>query len=187
MASEQVRHPVANVASSNAVQKILDQYPWADSGLKWKGTMVFKEQPGEDRSTLFDSAKKPGPNPQSGPSSSGKDAVTSDAPPPKAMPSASEADSQGDASSSDSQALHRLSQGKGWKLEGLRLQEDGYHPLQASASLMALPQRSPLRSPRGRIESSRKASSSTKAGSEGSFYSIPDQELSSEVAMDSHN
>ena len=71
-----VRHPVPNVASSNAVQKVLDQYPWADSGLKWKGTMVFKEQPGEDRSTLFDSAKEPGPNPPSGPSSSGKDAVT---------------------------------------------------------------------------------------------------------------
>ena len=48
-----LRHPVANVASSNAVQEVLHQYPWADSGLTWKGTMVFKEQPGEDRSTLF--------------------------------------------------------------------------------------------------------------------------------------
>ena len=50
--------------------------------------MVFKEQPGEDRSTLFDSAKKPGGDPSSGPSSSVKDAVSSGAPPSKAMPSA---------------------------------------------------------------------------------------------------
>ena len=58
-----VRHPVPNVASSNAVEKVLNQYPWADSGLRWKGTMVFVEKPGEDRSTLFDSAKKPGVDP----------------------------------------------------------------------------------------------------------------------------
>ena len=34
----------------------------------------------------FESATRPGPNPASGPSSSGKDAETSSAPPPKAMP-----------------------------------------------------------------------------------------------------
>ena len=84
-----VRHPVPNVASSNAVKKVLDQHPWVDSGLQWKGTMVFKESPGEDRSALFESAKKPGVNPLSGPSSSGQDASSSSAPPAKAMPSAS--------------------------------------------------------------------------------------------------
>ena len=95
-----VRHPVPNVASSNAVQKVLDQYPWADSGLQWKGTMVFEEKPGEDRSTLFDSAKKPGVNPPSGPSSSGQDASSSTAPPAKSMPSAStKATSTGKAAS----------------------------------------------------------------------------------------
>ena len=83
-----VRHPVPNEASSNAVKKVQDQYPWVDSGLQWKGTMVFKESPGEDRSALFESAKKPGVNPLSGPSSSGQDASTSSAPPAKAVPSA---------------------------------------------------------------------------------------------------
>ena len=77
-----VRHPVPNVASSNAVQKVLNHYFWEDSGLQWKGTS-------EDRSTLFDSAKKPGVCPPSGPSSSGQDALPSTAPPPKSMPSAS--------------------------------------------------------------------------------------------------
>ena len=83
-----VRHPVPNEASSNAVKKVLDQYPWVDSGLQWKGTMVFKESPGEDRSALFESTKKPGVNPLSGPPSSSQDASTSSAPPAKAMPSA---------------------------------------------------------------------------------------------------
>ena len=95
-----VRHPVPNVASSNAVQKVLNQYPWVDSGLKWKGTMVLVEKPGEDRSTLFDSAKKPGVDAHSGPSSSGQDASSSRAPPAKAMPSAlTEAASTGKAAS----------------------------------------------------------------------------------------
>ena len=84
-----LRHPVPNVASSNAVQEVLHQYPWADSGLSWKGTVVYKEQPGEDRTTLFETATRPGPPPANGPSNSGKDAETSSAPPPKAMPSAS--------------------------------------------------------------------------------------------------
>ena len=66
------------------MKKVLDQYPWVDSGLQWKGTMVFKESPGEDRSALFESAKKPGVNPLSGPSSSSQDASTSSAPPAKA-------------------------------------------------------------------------------------------------------
>ena len=83
-----VRHPVPNVASSNAVQKVLNQYPWVDSGLKWKGTMVLVEKPGEDRSTLFDSANKPGVNPHSGPSSSGQDALSSTAAPAKSSSSA---------------------------------------------------------------------------------------------------
>ena len=47
---------------------------------------VFKESPGDDRSALFESAKKPGVNPLSGSSSSGQDASTSSAPPAKAMP-----------------------------------------------------------------------------------------------------
>ena len=97
-----VRHPVPNEASSNAVRKALDKYPWVDSGLRWKGTMVYTESPGEDRSTLFESARKPGVNPQSGPASSSQDASTSPAPPAKAMPGAlSKADSStGKAASS---------------------------------------------------------------------------------------
>ena len=83
-----VRHPVHNEASSNAVKKVLDQYPWVDSGLQWKGTMVFKESPGEDRSTLFEDTKKPGVKPPSGPSTSSPDASSSSAPPAEAMPSA---------------------------------------------------------------------------------------------------
>ena len=81
-----VRHPVPNEASSTAVKRVLDKYPWADSGLQWKGTMVYTES--EDRSTLFESARKPGINPQSGPASVSQDASTSSAPPAKAMPSA---------------------------------------------------------------------------------------------------
>ena len=82
-----VRHPVPNEASSTAVRRCW--IPWVDSGLQWRGTMVYKESPGEDRSALFESAKKPGVNPQSGPASSSQDALTSPAPPAKAMPSAS--------------------------------------------------------------------------------------------------
>ena len=109
-----VRHPVPNVASSNAVQKVLNQYPWADSGLQWKGTMVFVEKPGEDRSTLFDSAKKPGVNPLSGPSSSGQDASSSTAPPAKSMPSAStKATSTGEATSPGRPASESAATGKG--------------------------------------------------------------------------
>ena len=80
----------------------LDKYPWVDSGLRWKGTMVYKESPGEDRSTLFESARKPGVNPLSGPASASQDASSSPAPPAKAMPDAlSKADSStGKAASS---------------------------------------------------------------------------------------
>ena len=109
-----VRHPVPNVASSTAVEKVLDQYPWADSGLQWKGTMVFVEKPGEDRSTLFDSAKKPGVNPLSGPSSAGQDALSSTSPPAKSMPSAStKAMSTGQATSSERPASESAATGKG--------------------------------------------------------------------------
>ena len=83
-----VRHPVPNQASSSAVHMALDRYPWVDSGLRWKGTMVYSESPGEDRSTLFESARKPGVNPLSGHASSSQDALTSSAPPAKAMPGA---------------------------------------------------------------------------------------------------
>ena len=64
--------------------------------------MVYKESPGEDRSTLFESARKPGVNPLSGPASSSQDALSSPAPPAKAMPDAlSKADSStGKAASS---------------------------------------------------------------------------------------
>ena len=97
-----VRHPAPNQASSSAVGMALDRYPWVDSGLRWKGTMVYKESPGEDRSTLFESARKPGVNPLSGPASSSQDASSSPAPPAKAMPDAlSKADSStGKAASS---------------------------------------------------------------------------------------
>ena len=97
-----VRHPAPNQASSSAVGMALDRYPWVDSGLRWKGTMVYKESPGEDRSTLFESARKPGVNPLSGPASSSQDALSSPAPPAKAMPDAlSKADSStGKAASS---------------------------------------------------------------------------------------
>ena len=88
MAGQLSETPCPNEASSNAVKKVLDQYPWVDSGLQWKGTMVYKESPGEDRSALFESARKPGVNPQSGPASSSQDASSSLAPPAKAMPSA---------------------------------------------------------------------------------------------------
>ena len=84
-----LRHPVANVASSDAVKEVLHLHPWADSGLSWKGTMVFKEWFGEDRSALMAAASKPGQPTAKGESSTGKDAESSSMPPPKAMPSAS--------------------------------------------------------------------------------------------------
>ena len=108
-----VRHPVPNVASSNAVQKVLNQCPWADSGLQWKGTIVFVEKPGEDRSTLFDSAKKPGVDPVSGPSSSGQDASSSTAPPAKSPPSAlTETTTSGKAASPGRPASESAATGK---------------------------------------------------------------------------
>ena len=61
-----MRHPVANVASSNAVQDVLHPYPWADSGSFWEGTMVFKERSGEDRSALMAASSKPGQAPAKG-------------------------------------------------------------------------------------------------------------------------
>ena len=108
-----VRHPVPNVASSDAVQKVLNQYPWVDSGLQWKGTMVFVEKPGEDRSTLFDSAKKPGVDPRSGPSSSGQDASSSTAPPAKSPSSAlTETATSGKAASPGRPASESAATGK---------------------------------------------------------------------------
>ena len=76
--------------------------------------MVFVDTPGEDRSTLFDSAKKPGVCPPSGPSSSGQDALSSTAPPPKSMPSAStKATTTGEAASLGRPASESAATSKG--------------------------------------------------------------------------
>ena len=60
------RHPVQNVASSDVVTNALPFYPWVDSGLQWKGTMVFKERLGEDGSALIAASSKPGEAPAKG-------------------------------------------------------------------------------------------------------------------------
>ena len=99
-----LRYPVANVASSDAV-RVLNEYPWADSGLSWEGTMVFKERSGDDRSALLAAASKPGQPPATGSLHA----------PPKAMPTASAKASapEGKAASSGRPASDSAAVGSG--------------------------------------------------------------------------